>query len=53
MRESFTQTGLIECSERVSYAEQNPLIISGNVRTNILYGSYYDKNYYSQVIKAC
>jgi ABC-type multidrug transport system fused ATPase/permease subunit len=53
MRESFTQSGLIECSERVSYAEQNPLIISGNVRTNILYGSYFDKNYYNQVIKAC
>lgn len=29
------------------------MIISGTVRSNILYGSFYDKNYYHEVVKAC
>jgi ATP-binding cassette, subfamily C (CFTR/MRP), member 1 len=50
MRESLTHTGVLECSDRVSFAEQNPLIISGTIRSNILYGSFFDKNYYNDVI---
>lgn len=36
-----------------AYAEQNPLIVSGTVRSNITYGSKYDPEYYKKVITAC
>lgn len=29
------------------------MIICGTVRSNILYGSNYDKKFYAQVVKAC
>jgi len=53
LKESFIQKGsvLIQGSPlTASYAEQNPLIISGTVRSNILYGSVYDKSYYQKVV---
>lgn len=47
--------GTIKVSSRnhVSYAEQNPLIMSGTVRSNILFGASFDKKRYDRVIKAC
>ena len=56
LKEAFIQKGsvLIQGTQlTASYAEQNPLIISGTVRSNILYGSAYDKSYYQQVVRAC
>ena len=38
---------------RAAYAEQNPLVITGTVRSNILYGSPYDQEYYEKVVQAC
>ncbi|CDW76184.1 multidrug resistance-associated protein 4 isoform x3 [Stylonychia lemnae] len=40
-------------SHDVAYAEQNPLIISGTVRANILFGLPYNQKWYKQVINAC
>jgi ABC-type multidrug transport system fused ATPase/permease subunit len=47
--------GTIKVSSRnhVSYAEQNPLIMTGTVRSNILFGASLDQKRYDRVIKAC
>lgn len=49
VKEAFIQSGSIEIGGtelRAAFAEQNPLIITGTVRSNILYGSPYDPEYY-------
>ena len=47
--------GTIKVSSRnhVSYAEQNPLIMTDTVRSNILFGASLDQKRYDRVIKAC
>ena len=37
----------------ISYVESNPLIISGTIRSNILFGNKFDKFFYKKVIKTC
>lgn len=37
----------------MSYAEQTPLIVTGTVRSNILYGSEYDPVLFDKVVDAC
>lgn len=37
----------------IAYAEQNPLIITGSVRDNILFGKPYNAKRYLKVVKAC
>jgi len=56
LREVFIQKGSVEVEGSrliASYAEQNPLIISGTIRSNILFGSKYDEEFYQKVITAC
>ena len=37
----------------VVYAEQEPLIVTGTVRSNILFGMELDERWYNQVVEAC
>lgn len=37
----------------VSYATQDPWIMNGTIKDNILMGSLFDKVFYSKIIKAC
>ena len=41
------------CSNKISYACQDPWIMNGTIRENILFYDEYDKEKYNQVIKAC
>ncbi|KAL5477508.1 hypothetical protein EMCRGX_G024318 [Ephydatia muelleri] len=38
---------------RVSYASQDPWVFSGTLRENILFGSCFDSEWYTEVIEAC
>lgn len=56
LKEAFIQEGTVEVEGSrlvASYAEQNPLIISGTIRSNITYGSKFDADFYQKVITAC
>ena len=56
LKETFIQKGHVEVGGSrllASYAEQNPLIVSGTVRSNIIYGSKFDEDFYQKVITAC
>jgi len=46
-------TGTISHSGQVSFAEQTPLIVSGDVRSNITFGLPFDQDFYDQVVQAC
>ena len=48
-----TVEGEIRHSKNVSFAEQTPLIVTGTVRSNILFGLPFDKNHYDKVVNAC
>jgi len=43
----------VSSREHIAYAEQNPLIMTGTVRSNILFGSAFDPRYYEKVVAAC
>jgi len=55
MKEAFIVSGRAEIkgSEIIGYAEQSPVIVTGTVRSNILYGSKHDQEYYDKVVEAC
>lgn len=37
----------------ISYAEQEPLIVTGTIQDNITFGSELDPDWYLQVVQAC
>ena len=41
------------CSNKISYACQDPWIMNGTIRENILFYDAYDKEKYNQVVNAC
>ena len=41
------------CSDNISYACQDPWIMNGTIRDNILFYSEYNKERYTQVVNAC
>ena len=49
----FLKTGSVEISESVSIAPQEPWLMSGTIRENILFGSDYDAKWYRQVVDVC
>jgi ATP-binding cassette, subfamily C (CFTR/MRP), member 1 len=51
--EALVSQGKIEVSGKLAIAEQNPIIVTGTVRSNILFGSPYDKEWYDKVIATC
>lgn len=46
-------TVLMEENMKVALAEQDPLIISGTIQENILFGLKYDESWYLEVCEAC
>jgi ATP-binding cassette subfamily C (CFTR/MRP) protein 4 len=55
LRELSIVKGSIKISgaTHISYAEQNPLIMTGTVQSNIIFGSPLDQAWYDEVVTAC
>ena len=53
MKELPVTTGTLEYSGKIAYVEQDPIIFSGTVRENILFGREFNEKLYRQVIKSC
>ena len=54
LKELCITKGTVQVSpQTVTYAEQNPLIVSGTVRDNIVFGEDFDEDRYWEVIEAC
>ncbi|KAG5204267.1 hypothetical protein JEQ12_002243 [Ovis aries] len=45
--------GKVSMHGRIAYVSQQPWVLSGTVRSNILFGKKYEKKRYMKVIKAC
>ncbi|KAJ1077489.1 hypothetical protein K5549_021300, partial [Capra hircus] len=45
--------GKVSVHGRIAYVSQQPWVLSGTVRSNILFGKKYEKKRYMKVIKAC
>ena len=39
--------------QKISYASQDPWIMNGTIRDNIIFYSEFDKDQYNQIVKAC
>lgn len=37
----------------IAYAAQEPLIVSGTIRDNVLFGQEYSASWYNRVLEAC
>lgn len=48
---TYSSTGKIELSDRLSYAPQSPLVIAATIRENILMGQEFDEERYNEAIK--
>ncbi|KAJ2772084.1 hypothetical protein IWQ57_001920, partial [Coemansia nantahalensis] len=46
-------SGSVSYGGALSYAPQTPWIVSGTIRDNILFGSLFDLQHYTDVIEAC
>jgi len=53
LRETPKTLGQLKFEGRVAYVEQEPIIFSGTVRDNILFGREYDEQLYKTVVRAC
>lgn len=56
IQETFIQSGelYVRSGElTATLAEQNPLIVTGTVRSNITYGTAFDREHYDAVVRAC
>ena len=49
----FLKSGNVKIAENVSIAPQEPWLMSGTVRENILFGSEFNPDWYRQVIDVC
>ena len=45
--------GVLKFSGKIAYVEQDPIIFSGTIRENILFGNEWDPALYQQVINNC
>lgn len=46
-------SGTVKISGSKAYVPQNPWILTGNIRENILFGNHYDAAKYDRTVKAC
>jgi len=53
LREVPFSQGELNIEGRVAYVEQDPIIFSGTVRSNILFGLEYNPTLYKTVVRAC
>ncbi|KAF2500059.1 hypothetical protein BU16DRAFT_578086 [Lophium mytilinum] len=40
-------------SNEIAYCAQNPWLVNGTVKENIIHDTYYDRNWYNTVLQAC
>ncbi|MXQ98865.1 hypothetical protein E5288_WYG002118 [Bos mutus] len=45
--------GKVSVQGRIAYVSQQPWVFPGTVRSNILFGKKYEKEWYEEVIRAC
>ena len=50
---SVSKGSIFRSYDSLAYASQDPWIMNGNIKENILMGKEIDPQYYDQVIKAC
>ncbi|KAL4478038.1 hypothetical protein ABPG72_013477 [Tetrahymena utriculariae] len=53
MKEIPRYKGSFFSTSNLAYVEQEPYILQGTVRDNILFGKTYDEDFYQQVVRAC
>ncbi|KAJ7485129.1 P-loop containing nucleoside triphosphate hydrolase protein [Mycena galericulata] len=49
----LTSGKLVTSGTRVAYAAQDPLIVSGTIRENIVFGHEFSEQWYNTVLEAC
>jgi len=53
LREIPVTQGGLRFEGKIAYVEQEPIIFSGTVKSNILFGQEYDDQLYKMVVRAC
>jgi len=53
LREIPVTSGQLLFKGTISYVEQEPVIFSGSIQDNILFGNEFDSMFYAQVLRAC
>ncbi|XP_065917654.1 ATP-binding cassette sub-family C member 4-like [Dysidea avara] len=53
LRELEALDGSVDIEGSVSYASQDPWILSGTIKENILFGQDYDEAWYKRVVECC
>ncbi|OWK00667.1 hypothetical protein Celaphus_00016722 [Cervus elaphus hippelaphus] len=53
LAELLPSQGKVSVHGRIAYVSQQPWVLPGTVRSNILFGKRYEKERYEKVIKAC
>jgi len=53
LKELPLYSGELSFTGLISYVEQEPIIFSGSIRDNILFGKEFDQAYYLKTVRAC
>jgi len=53
LKELPATQGVLEYCGKIAYVEQDPIIFSGTVRENILFGREFDEMLYRKILKSC
>ena len=53
MNEIPVSRGTVDVCGTIAYSAQEPWILAGTVRENILFGAPYDKDHYDEVVEVC
>ena len=53
LQDRHTSTRINVCTGNVAYCPQQPPMMSGSIRSNILMGAGYDEDVYREVLEGC
>ena len=53
LKELPLTSGKLDFSGSISYVEQEPIIFSGSIRENVLFGKEFDESFYLKAVRAC
>ena len=53
LREIHFNENAVQVNGKLAYVPQEPWIISGTLKSNILFGLPYDQNKFSSILEAC